>query len=104
MRTNNKILDDLTRIAASTFGTFQGVRDEVEVKLRDQLERVLSSLDLVTREEFDAVKAMVGKARDDNEELKKRLDKLEVSPKTMRSRTDGKLGAKRKTVSKPPRT
>ena len=57
MQTDHKILDDLARVAASALGTLQGVRDEVEARLRDQFERILSNMELVTREEFDAVKA-----------------------------------------------
>ena len=79
MQTDNKLLDDLARVAASALGTLQGVRDEVEVRLRDQFERILSSMDLVTREEFDAVKAMATAARRENHALEKRIEALEVS-------------------------
>lgn len=84
MQTDNKILDDLARVASSALGTLQGVRDEVEVRLRDQFERILSSMDLVTREEFDAVKAMAAAARSENEALKKRIDALEAAAKKPR--------------------
>ena len=79
MQTDNKLLDDLARVAASALGTLQGVRDEVEVRLRDQFERILNSMDLVTREEFDAVKAMAVTARRENESLKTRIEELEAS-------------------------
>ena len=82
MQTDNKILDDLARVAASALGTLQGVRDEVEVRLRDQFERILSNMELVTREEFDAVKAMAAAARRENEALKKRIEALEKSVST----------------------
>ena len=79
MQTDNKLLDDLARVAASALGTLQGVRDEVEVRLREQFERILNSMDLVTREEFDAVKAMAVTARRENESLEKRIEALEAS-------------------------
>lgn len=82
MQTDNKILDDLARVAASALGTLQGVRDEVEVRLRDQFERILSNMELVTREEFDAVKAIAVAARRENDVLIKRIEALEKSAST----------------------
>jgi len=92
MQTDNKLLDDLARVAASAIGTLQGVRDEVEARLRDQFERILSSMDLVTREEFDAVKAMAAAARRENDALEKRLEALEKSsaPTKRRAANGGK--------------
>ena len=63
MQTNNPLLDDLAKLATGALGTLTGVRTEVEGRIRDQLERVLSRMDLVTREDFEAVKAMASKAR-----------------------------------------
>tara|TARA_Y100001960_G_C14773613_1_gene881656 strand:- start:629 stop:988 length:360 start_codon:yes stop_codon:yes gene_type:complete len=79
MQTDHKILDDLARVAASALGTLQGVRDEVEARLRDQFERILSNMELVTREEFDAVKAMAVAARRENDVLRERIEMLEKS-------------------------
>ena len=89
MQTDNKLLDDLARVAASALGTLQGVRDEVEVRLRDQFERILNSMDLVTREEFDAVKAMAVTARRENESLEKRIEVLEASTSGLRQPASG---------------
>ena len=89
MQTDNKLLDDLARVAASALGTLQGVRDEVEVRLREQFERILNSMDLVTREEFDAVKAMAVTARRENELLEKRIEALEASKAGRRQPASG---------------
>ena len=103
MQTDNKFLDDLARVAASALGTLQGVKDEVEVRLRDQFERILNSMDLVTREEFDAVKAMAVTARRENEALEKRIEVLETSTSGHRPASGGrkpKSGATGKKRSK----
>lgn len=92
MQTDNKILDDLARVAASALGTLQGVRDEVEVRLRDQFERILSNMELVTREEFDAVKAMAVAARRQNDALIKRIEVLENSAGTSLRRPASRAG------------
>jgi len=77
MQSQNRFFDDLARVAAGAMGTLSGVRSEVESRLREQLERLLSGMDLVTREEFEAVKAMAAKARTEQEDLAKRLAELE---------------------------
>lgn len=77
MQTTNKLLDDLARVASGALGVAAGMRDEVENAMRQRFARVLGDLDLVTREEFDAVKAMAAKARSEEEALKLRLAKLE---------------------------
>ena len=63
MQTENRILDDLARLATSALGTASGVRDEIEARLRHQFERLIASMDLVRRDEFEAVKAMAANAR-----------------------------------------
>jgi BMFP domain-containing protein YqiC len=77
MQTQNRFLDDLARVAAGALGTLSGVKGEVEARLREQLERVLAGMDLVSREEFEAVKAMAAKARAEQEDLARRLAMLE---------------------------
>ncbi len=77
MQTQNRLLDDLARVASGALGVAAGMRAEVEARLREQFERVLAQMDLVTREEFDAVKAMVVKAREEQEALTARLNELE---------------------------
>ncbi len=80
MQTQNRLLDDLARVATSALGVAAGMREELEARLRDQFERILSGMDLVTREEFDAVKAMAAKARAEQEDLAVRLAVLEAGP------------------------
>jgi BMFP domain-containing protein YqiC len=77
MQSQNRFFDDLARVAAGALGTLSGVRTEVEARLRDQLERVLAGMDLVSRDEFEAVKAMAAKARSEQEELIDRVADLE---------------------------
>src|SRR5262249_3871819 len=69
---------DLARVATGALGAFTGMRDEVETRLREQFERVLGRMNLVTREEYDAVKAMAAKARSAQEALEKRVAALEA--------------------------
>lgn len=102
MQVDNKLLDDLTRVVSGAMGTVLGMRDEVEAQLRQQFERVLARMDLVSREEFEAVRAMAAKARDEQETLAARLAALEAraeagaAPRTRRSAaaTAGKAPAK----------
>jgi hypothetical protein len=77
MQSQNRFFDDLARVAAGAVGTLSGVKSEVESRLREQLERVLAGMDLVTRDEFEAVKAMAAKARAEQEDLAKRVTELE---------------------------
>ncbi|MDH3970467.1 MAG: accessory factor UbiK family protein, partial [Rhodospirillales bacterium] len=90
------------RVASSALGVAAGMRTEVEARLREQFERVLSQLDLVPREEFDAVKAMAIKAREEQEVLAERLARLEAAAgltaetaKARKSVAGRKTGAKR---------
>jgi hypothetical protein len=77
MQSQNRFFDDLARVAAGAMGTLSGVRSEVESRLREQFERVLAGMDLVTRDEFEAVKAMAAKARAEQEDMARRLAELE---------------------------
>jgi hypothetical protein len=77
MQSQNRFFDDLARVAAGAVGTLSGVKSEVETRIREQLERVLAGMDLVSREEFEAVKAMAAKARSEQEDLQRRLARLE---------------------------
>lgn len=77
MQTDNRLLDDLTRIATGALGALQGAKGEVEQAVRQRLERALADMDLVSREEFDAVKAMAAAAREENIRLSERLAILE---------------------------
>jgi BMFP domain-containing protein YqiC len=78
MQSQNRFFDDVARVAAGAAGALTGVRSEIEARFRDQLERVLAGMDLVTREEFEAVKAMAAKAREEQDMLRQRIDALEA--------------------------
>ena len=78
MQFDNRILDDIARAASGALGALGGVRAEFESQFRAGMERLLKSADMVTREEFEAVKAMAAKARNDAEELKARLAAVEA--------------------------
>jgi BMFP domain-containing protein YqiC len=77
MQTQNRFFDDLARVAAGAMGTLSGMKSEVESRVREQFERVLAGMDLVSRDEFDAVKAMAAKARTEQEDLQRRVTELE---------------------------
>src|SRR5260370_35505578 len=78
MQSQNRFFDDMARVAAGAMGALSGVRGEIESRLRDQLERVLAGMDLVSREEFEAVKAMAAKAREEQEWLQRQIAALEA--------------------------
>ncbi|MCB8836893.1 accessory factor UbiK family protein [Aurantimonas sp. VKM B-3413] len=77
-RAPNRMLDEFARMMTDAAGAAQGVRREMETVFRAQGERFLNQLDLVQREEFDAVREMAMKARMENEALKKRIADLEA--------------------------
>ncbi|PZO02123.1 MAG: hypothetical protein DCF30_05785 [Hyphomicrobiales bacterium] len=76
--TSSRILDDIARLATDAAGAAQGVRREVETVVRTQIERLLRELDVVTREEFEAVREMALLAREENDKLAARLAALEA--------------------------
>jgi len=78
MQTRNKFFDDVSQMMTNAMGVAQGAKDEAETAMKGLLDRWLSDRDFVTREEFDAVRAMAQKAREENDALKARLDALEV--------------------------
>lgn len=91
MQTNNRIFDDLAKVLTSAAGAAGSVRAEVETAVRIQLERIIADMDLVPRDEFDAMKALAVAARDEAEGLKERLAALEETV----SRLDPQLVEKR---------
>ena len=76
-QTSNRIFDEMARLMNDAAGVAQGVRREFDTLFRAQAERILRDLDVVQREEFEAVKEMARLAREENEALKARLDALE---------------------------
>ena len=79
MSTQNKFFDDMSRMMTNAMGVAQGAKDEAGNAFNAWIERWLADRDFVTREEFDAVRAMAQKAREENEALAARLAALEAS-------------------------
>ncbi|MFC3713493.1 accessory factor UbiK family protein [Sphingoaurantiacus capsulatus] len=77
MQTQNRFFEDLAKLATGAAGTLAGVGREMEANMRQAFERMIGGMDLVSREEFEAVKAMAATARAEAEALKARLDALE---------------------------
>lgn len=77
MQTRNKFMDDFSQLMTNAMGVAQGAKDEAENAMKSLMDRWLADRDFVTREEFDAVRAMAQKAREENDALKARLDALE---------------------------
>ena len=73
----NPLLDNLSRLMTDAMGVAQGVKKEADGVFKAQIERILRDVDVVTREEFEAVKAMAVLAREENEALSARLAALE---------------------------
>jgi BMFP domain-containing protein YqiC len=78
-QTTGRFFDELGKLMTDAAGAAEGVRKEIESVVRAQAERVLRDLDVVQREEFEAVKAMAQKAREENERLKERIAELEAA-------------------------
>ena len=77
MQTKNKIFDDLSQLMTNAMGVAQGAKDEAQNAMKSLMDRWLADRDFVTREEFDAVREMAQKAREENEALKVRIATLE---------------------------
>ena len=81
-QTNNRFLDELAKLMTDAAGAAQGMRRDFETMVRSQGERMLREMDVVQREEFEAVKAMAAKARAENEALAARVAALESKSTT----------------------
>ncbi|MGF1592451.1 MAG: accessory factor UbiK family protein [Kiloniellaceae bacterium] len=77
MQSQSKILEDMAKVASSAMGVAAGMRSEVEARFREQLERLLAQMDVVPREEFDAMKAVAVAAREAQEGLSAQVAALE---------------------------
>ena len=94
-QTSNRFFDEIGRLMNDAAGAAQGVKREVDAVVRNQAERILRDLDLVKREEFDAVKDMARLAREENEALKTRIAALEAKLGVSPSATlTGRVGAR----------
>ena len=81
MQSQNRMFDDLVRMLNGAAGTFAGMGREAEGSLRERMREWAGGADMVSREEFDAVKAMAAAARDENDALGKRIAALEAAAK-----------------------
>ena len=77
-QTSNRVLDEFAKLMTDAAGVAQGVRREVETAIRSQAERFLGEMDIVQREEFEAVRDMAARAREENEALRRRIEELEA--------------------------
>ena len=82
MQTRSKLFDDVGQLMTNAMGVAQGARDEMDNAVKSMIDRWLADRDFVTREEFDAVRAMALKAREENEALRARLDAMEAKGST----------------------
>lgn len=78
MQTESRLFDDVARVAAGAMGAASGLRGEIDALVRRRLERLLAGMDLVKRDEFDAVKEMAARARSESEALAERVAALEA--------------------------
>jgi BMFP domain-containing protein YqiC len=78
MQTRNKILDDISQLMSNAAGVAQGAKSEAETAMKGFVDRWMADRDFVSRDEFDAVRAMAQKAREENQALSARLDALEA--------------------------
>ena len=76
-QTSNRLLDEFAKLMTDAAGVAQGMRREVETAIKSQAERFLNEMDVVQREEFEAVRDMAARAREENEALKRRIEELE---------------------------
>ena len=84
MQTTGRLFDDIARVANGAAGALHGVREEVEALVKARLERVLADMDLVSRDEFEAVKAVAVKAREEQEKLTEQVEALRAELKAAR--------------------
>ena len=81
MQSRNRVLDDMSKLMTNAMGVAQGARTEAETAVKSLMDRWMSEREFVSREEFEAVRLMAQKAREENDALKARLDALEAAQK-----------------------
>lgn len=96
-QTSNRILDEFARLMTDAAGVARGVREEAEVVFRTQAEKALRELDVVQREEFEAVREMASRAREENERLAERITELEGKLAEATKTSGGRAQAKKTT-------
>jgi BMFP domain-containing protein YqiC len=81
MQSRNRIFDDMSQLMTNAMGVAQGAKDEAETAMKSMIDRWLADRDFVSRDEFDAVREMAAKAREENTTLLARIEALEAKPK-----------------------
>jgi BMFP domain-containing protein YqiC len=81
MQSRSRLFDDMSQLMTNAMGVAQGAREEAENAAKSLVDRWLADRDFVTREEFDAVRAMAMKAREENDALRARIEALEAAAK-----------------------
>ncbi len=105
MQTRNRVFDDLAKVAGGAVSTLTGLKAEIEVLIRQQIERFLLDADMVPRDEFDAVKELAANARSGQEALEKRVRDLErklgvKAPSNTKAKTQAKKAKPKKQMKK----
>jgi len=90
MQTRNKIFEDVSQLMTNAMGVAQGAKDEAENAMKSWVDRWMADRDFVTREEFDAVRLMAQKAREENAALMARIEALETKKKPAAKKTAAK--------------
>ena len=99
MQTSKRILDDLAKVASGAASVFAGIKEDVETLVRQRLEHAIADLDVVTRDEFEAVKAVAAKARSEQEKLTGKVAHLET---LLGVKTGGRASGKGKSAATKP--
>jgi BMFP domain-containing protein YqiC len=89
-QTRSRFFDDLSKLMTDAAGLADGARREVDTALRSQLERLLAGMDVVTREEFEAVRDMAALARAENDRLRERIIALEARLDSLTTQSESK--------------
>jgi len=100
MQTDNRFFDDIARVAGGALNTLTGIKAEIEAMVRQQFERILTDMNLITRDEFEAVQALAAKARMEQEALSARVAALEAALAELQAPSPAGSGAARKSVAK----
>ena len=95
MQSQNRLFDDFVKVMNGAAGTIAGMTREMQAAVQDRAREWIGGLDLVSREEFEAVKAMAVAAREENEALKARLDALDGTAKAAPAKASGRKGGSR---------
>jgi BMFP domain-containing protein YqiC len=98
MQSQNRLFDDFVKVMNGAAGTIAGMTREAQAAMQDRAREWIGGLDLVSREEFEAVKAMAVAAREENEALKARLDALDGTGKAAPAKPSGRKGGSRPAV------